>query len=110
MNAEEILKQANLKSSAGITVAVAVLLAVFVVRRALSKRDNIPTVPYIFPFIGSTLTYAKDPAQFAKDAAERYGNVFRVNLFGQMVTVVGGEDAREIYRHPDMSLAESQQK
>ncbi|KAG0163763.1 hypothetical protein DFQ28_009719 [Apophysomyces sp. BC1034] len=108
LNVEETLKRSDLKSSVG--VAAAVLLTAFTVRRALSKRDNISIVPYTFPFIGSTFTYVKDPSKFVQEVTEKYGNVFRVNLFGQMVTVVGADNAHEVFTHPDMSFLASQRK
>ncbi|KAF7727491.1 hypothetical protein EC973_007469 [Apophysomyces ossiformis] len=105
---EKVIKRTDLRSSIGITTAV--LLTTYALGRAFSKRDRIPTVPYTFPFIGSTFSYVKDPSKFVQDVTAKYGSVFRVNLFGNLVTVVGGDQAHEVFTHPNLSFLESQRK
>ncbi|KAI9254892.1 cytochrome P450 [Sporodiniella umbellata] len=72
------------------------------------SNRNIPVVPYKVPFLGSTLDYYRNALGFTKKCSEEYGSVFRMHLHGEMVTVVGAEDASEVFMHPDLSFLAGQ--
>lgn len=72
------------------------------------SKNEIPLVPYKIPFVGSTMAYYKNTLEFTKKYSEKYGSVFRMHLHGQIVTVVGADDAPEVFTHPDLSFLAAQ--
>ncbi len=57
--------------------------------------SSVPRPPLVsgLPFIGSTLSMAKDPARFLKDCYEAYGSSYRVRVFGNEFSVIAGAEA-----------------
>lgn len=72
------------------------------------SRNGIPLVPYKLPFVGSTMAYYKNMLEFTKKYSEKYGSVFHMHLHGQIITVVGADDAPEVFTHPDLSFLAAQ--
>ncbi|KAG0741928.1 hypothetical protein G6F23_007208 [Rhizopus arrhizus] len=54
------------------------------------------------------MAYYKNTLEFTKKYSEKYGSVFRMHLHGQIVTVVGADDAPEVFTHPDLSFLAAQ--
>ncbi|EIE85912.1 hypothetical protein RO3G_10622 [Rhizopus delemar RA 99-880] len=46
--------------------------------------------------------------EFTKKHSEKYGSVFHMHLHGQIITVVGADDAPEAFTHPDLSFLAGQ--
>ncbi|KAG1177102.1 hypothetical protein G6F35_016415 [Rhizopus arrhizus] len=97
-----------------ICLSVGVLTAAIVLFKSTSfvfsnkSKNEIPLVPYKIPFVGSTMAYYKNTLEFTKKYSEKYGSVFRMHLHGQIVTVVGADDAPEVFTHPDLSFLAAQ--
>ncbi|TBU43941.1 14 alpha-demethylase [Dichomitus squalens] len=75
--------------------AVNVCIAIIVInicRQLLSlNRSQPPVVWHWIPFLGSTISYGKDPVGFFRTCRERYGNCFTFILLGKRITVALGE-------------------
>ena len=56
--------------------------------------DHIPG-PRTFPFIGKTISFGLDPYGTYFDQVARFGDVFRMTVFGQVWAVLAGPDALE---------------
>ncbi|TFK37250.1 cytochrome P450 [Crucibulum laeve] len=55
------------------------------------KNYNLPPVVFhLFPFVGSAISYGKNPVKFFASCREKYGNVFTVVMLGRRLTVVLG--------------------
>jgi hypothetical protein len=67
-------------------------------------------IPYRFPFIGSTFAYYTSQLEFTKSNTDKYGSVFHMHMHGTINTVVGAQDAPEVFTNPDLSFTESQAK
>ncbi|KAG1460277.1 hypothetical protein G6F46_000905 [Rhizopus delemar] len=97
-----------------ICLSVGVLTAAIVLFKATTSvfsnksRNGIPLVPYKIPFVGSTMAYYKNMLEFTKKHSEKYGSVFHMHLHGQIITVVGADDAPEAFTHPDLSFLAGQ--
>ncbi|CAO3655905.1 unnamed protein product [Mucor hiemalis] len=80
----------------------------------LSTKDvnekSVPTIPYRFPFIGSTFAYYANPLAFTRSKTAEYGSLFYMHMHGQLTTVVGAEDAPEVFNNPMLSFTASQSK
>ncbi|KAI9245892.1 hypothetical protein BDA99DRAFT_271950 [Phascolomyces articulosus] len=93
-----------------ITTATTLLLY-YMIKKITSKDiDPTPVIPYRWPILGSSIEYFKDKKKFAKEKTEQYGPVFRVHLFGQMVTVVDGNTAHEVFMNPNLDFIKSTHK
>ncbi|KAI8885273.1 cytochrome P450, partial [Backusella circina FSU 941] len=69
-----------------------------------------PTVPYVWPAVGSTLQFYKDPKLFAMTSTLNHGRSFRAHLHGRLTTVVGAKNAADVLRNPNMSFLASKFK
>jgi len=69
--------------------------------------NNLPMVPYKYPFIGSTFEFYSNPLKLAKLYTEKWGSTFRMHLHGDVVTVVGAKDASEVFNHSQLSFLAS---
>ena len=58
-----------------------------------SSSDRVPPLVRGLPLIGSTLPMARDPARFFARCYRDYGPVYRVNVFGNQLTVIAGAEA-----------------
>lgn len=60
-----------------------------------SPAPAAPRPPLVrgLPLIGSTIPMARDPARFFLDCYQHYGPAFRVNVFGNLMTVIAGIEA-----------------
>ncbi|RUS23046.1 cytochrome P450 [Endogone sp. FLAS-F59071] len=78
-------------------IGVPIATALYVSRWwAEGKKNSPPLVPYVFPIIGSSLEYNKDPKGFIKKAMEKYGSTFRIYVNGRVQTIVGKDDVRGV--------------
>ncbi len=62
-------------------------------------HKSIPDVKGL-PFIGNTLSMAKDPAAFFVRCYREYGPVFRINVFGRKTYVIAGSEASKFMSTP----------
>ncbi|ORE15752.1 hypothetical protein BCV71DRAFT_184778, partial [Rhizopus microsporus] len=46
--------------------------------------------------------------EFTKKWSKKYGSAFKMHLHGQWVTVVGADDAPEVFTHPSLSFLAGQ--
>lgn len=72
--------------------------------------NNLPMVPYKYPFIGSTFEYRSNPFKLAKFYTEKWGSTFRMHLHGDVVTVVGAKDAPGVFSHSQLSFLASKNR
>ncbi|CAI2163292.1 20710_t:CDS:2 [Funneliformis geosporum] len=62
-------------------------------------------VYYKYPIIGHTIDYHKESTKFIKECHEKYGEIFSLYVFGQIITIVGGELSPEIFKnHKEFSF------
>ena len=54
---------------------------------------NQPPGSYSWPIVGETMEWLRDPEEWARKRLERYGNIFRTNVFGKKVFVMVGPEA-----------------
>src|SRR5258706_9399703 len=52
------------------------------------------------PIIGSGLSLAKEPVRFLTGLYQKYGPVFRIRVFNQIVTVMAGLEMKKITPPP----------
>ncbi|KAI7858128.1 cytochrome P450 [Circinella umbellata] len=79
------------------------------IERKTLKRDC-PTVPYINPFVGSTLEYRRNPRAFVEKYSALMGPVFRCHIFGSLHTIVSGSYVREILFNKNFSFEDGTSK
>ncbi|KAI8366576.1 hypothetical protein BD560DRAFT_331988, partial [Blakeslea trispora] len=48
--------------------------------------------------------------EFTMENTKKFGSVFRMHMHGDVATVVGSQDAPEIFNHPSLSFLASQGK
>ena len=60
-------------------------------RRRGTTPKPIPSAPHPLPVLGHALAYRKDPASFLRSAQQAVGPVFRINLAGRRMIVVGSD-------------------
>ncbi|TQB75761.1 Lanosterol 14-alpha-demethylase [Monascus purpureus] len=72
--------------------AFLVLSVLFNVLKQILFKDpkRPPVVFHWFPFVGSTVTYGRQPLKFLQDCKEKYGDVFTFILLGKPTTVCLG--------------------
>lgn len=56
------------------------------------------------------MDYYKDPRKLTEKLTNTFGPRFRIHFHGAIVTVVGADDATEVFSHPDLSFVKSQEK
>ena len=61
------------------------------------KERTLPPGSMGWPIIGETLSFIKDPQNFAQKRFEQYGDVFKTYLFGQRVIYVKGAEANRFF-------------
>ncbi|KAI8330781.1 cytochrome P450 [Chlamydoabsidia padenii] len=105
-----VMTNDKLKGQYAVTSLIAAIITMSIILHKRRDDDDIPTVPYVMPVLGSTLDNNRDKLKFAKETAEKYGPVYRAHLYGKIVTIVGAGHAEEVFRHPDMSFHVSQRK
>lgn len=72
------------------------MLAVRWYRQRSRLPGKLPPGPWGLPLIGSIFSLGKQPHLTLMDMAKKYGNVFTLNLAGQLVVVLNGyESVRE---------------
>lgn len=71
---------------------------------SIKRAKDGPMVPYMLPFVGSMPEYRKDPKAFIEKWTKELGPVFRAYLFGDVVTVVTGQYARQVFLNEDFSF------
>ena len=75
------------------TIAVFVPLLIFVGRRLWTSSSDddrgIPTAPGAIPVIGHALLYKHDPPGFLNKTCEQVGPIFRINLAGKHMILIG---------------------
>jgi cytochrome P450 len=92
---EDYVLPSAFASSSSTTTALAILvpLVIFVIRRlwtgSSDDDSNIPTAPGAIPVIGHALLYKHDPPGFLNDACEQVGPIFRINLAGKHMILIG---------------------
>ena len=93
---------AHTTAIAGICCA---LVLVVVYRRA--DDGGIPWAPGAVPVIGHALAYQRGPADFVAAQCRAVGPVFRVNLAGKRMVVVGDsrDVVRQVTRAPERALS-----
>ncbi|TLS28419.1 hypothetical protein PpBr36_00220 [Pyricularia pennisetigena] len=86
-------------------VGITFLSVIFhVTQQIFFKNPNEPPVVFSwFPIIGSTVTYGKDPPQFFRDMAKKYGNIFTFILLGKKTTVYIGTEGNEFILNGKLS-------
>ncbi|KAK0481453.1 cytochrome P450 [Armillaria novae-zelandiae] len=68
-------------------IVVLVLFALY--RRSQSSLSlQVPTVPYIIPWLGSAVSMGKDPDAFFANCTARFGPIFRVVTAGRKMTFI----------------------
>ncbi|KAL0136700.1 cytochrome P450 CYP5213 [Mucor lusitanicus] len=91
--------------------SISVAVALIKITQALIKSKNgnksFPIIPYKYPFVGSTFEYYTNPLKLAKFYTEKWGPTFRMHLHGDLVTVVGANDAPEVFNNPQLSFLAS---
>ncbi|KAJ3513194.1 hypothetical protein NLJ89_g3083 [Agrocybe chaxingu] len=53
-----------------------------------SSTESPPAVPYLIPWLGSTLQFARDPVSFLERCRRRYGRIYRIVVAGSEIVVV----------------------
>ncbi|RCH83888.1 hypothetical protein CU097_004950 [Rhizopus azygosporus] len=102
------------KKSEHLYLSAGALITAFVLLKSTSRllsnnsKEQIPVVPYKLPFVGSTIDYYKNTLEFTKKWSKKYGSAFKMHLHGQWVTVVGADDAPEVFTHPSLSFLAGQ--
>ncbi|CAO0790883.1 unnamed protein product [Mucor circinelloides] len=93
------------------SIGVAVVLLKTTLALIKNKNgNNLPMVPYKYPFIGSTFEFYSNPLKLAKLYTEKWGSTFRMHLHGDVVTVVGAKDASEVFNHSQLSFLASRNR
>ncbi|KAK9693330.1 hypothetical protein K7432_013973 [Basidiobolus ranarum] len=88
-----------------IALSLGVAGAVYLAQSHFQGQKNLPPmVPYTNPIKGSTEEYNADPSGWVKKQKAKYGPVFRANLNGRIVTIVGKDMVRDVALRPDMSF------
>uniref|UniRef100_H2YXF3 Cytochrome P450 n=1 Tax=Ciona savignyi TaxID=51511 RepID=H2YXF3_CIOSA len=62
--------------------------AIWFIAKRKQKRGEPPIVPFWIPWLGSGLTYQKDPIAFLKKQTKKYGPIFTVFMGGNYFTFV----------------------
>ena len=81
--------------SGSLAVGVAYIIANIIRQLLFPNIKEPPVVFHWFPWLGSAITYGKDPYKFLFAARAKYGDVFTFVLLGRNVTVhlgVSGND------------------
>ncbi|RHY59735.1 hypothetical protein DYB38_000458 [Aphanomyces astaci] len=69
-----------------------------------SPRGAPPVVPSWVPFLGSTLSFSKDPVAFLRQCQAKYGSVFSVYLAGKTMTFfVSPKSYSALLKHKSLS-------
>jgi sterol 14-demethylase len=92
-----LLFASSSSTTAWTALAILVPLVIFVGRRLwTSSRDDdrdIPRAPGAIPVIGHALLYKHDPPGFLNKACEQVGPIFRINLAGKHMILIGRDCA-----------------
>ncbi|RUS20931.1 cytochrome P450 [Endogone sp. FLAS-F59071] len=96
------------KLPALVAIGVPIATALYIFRWwADGNKKSPPLVPYVFPIIGSSLEYNKDPKGFIRKATEKYGSTFRIYLNGRVQTIVGKDHVRSVTLVDEFSFTEA---
>ncbi len=77
-------------------IAVIVSVILNVISQLLpKKKSEPPLVFHWFPFIGSAITYGKDPPTFLLECRKKHGDIFTYVMFGSKTTVYLGTAGNE---------------
>jgi cytochrome P450 len=80
-------------TTAWTALAILVPLVILVGRQLWTSSSdddrNIPTAPGSIPVIGHALLYKQDPPGFLNEACEKVGPIFRINLAGKHMILIG---------------------
>lgn len=94
----EPVRQLPLYHSVPLVLLTLLVLSVFlnVARQFLPRGPNaVPLVFYWFPWVGSALTYGRQPYVFFEENRKKYGNYFSFVLCGRTMTVCLGPKGNE---------------
>jgi cytochrome P450 len=60
-----------------------------------------PLAPLVsgIPILGNALSLSQDPVRFLLTSYQHYGSIFRINIFGKVVTVLAGKEANLFAQH-----------
>lgn len=72
-----------------------------------SSDSRIPSAPGAIPFLGHALLYKSDPPLFLKKSQAAVGSIFRINLAGRKMILVGADDSLQgqMCREPESNLS-----
>ncbi|AAS52083.1 ADR162Wp [Eremothecium gossypii ATCC 10895] len=59
------------------------------------RKDRVPLVPFMVPWVGSALAYGRAPYEFFGKCQQKYGDVFAFMLLGRVMTVYLGTKGHE---------------
>ena len=69
--------------------------------------DNVPFVEGSWPFVGHGIAFGKDNINFIRRCYRKYGKVFKIKLFNQIMTIVCDQTLAEEFfdqKEENMSL------
>lgn len=69
----------------------------FLKKAQRKKLNEPPLVRYKYPIIGHSWEYSRDVNGFIAKCRAEYGDIFRVYVYGRVMTVVGKEHAHEVF-------------
>ncbi|KAF9522903.1 cytochrome P450 [Crepidotus variabilis] len=70
-----------------VLAAIAYLIVAFTTA-VKAKRQKLPVVPFILPWMGNFFEFRHDPVQFMKSCRRKYGPAYKVLLAGQNIIVL----------------------
>lgn len=83
-----------------LTVTILVLTCAYIKNfsTGLKKGEKLPpTIFHLIPFIGSAVSFGKQPVTFLLDAYKTYGQVFTFTMFGEQCTYLVGSEAASLF-------------
>jgi sterol 14-demethylase len=88
-----------------ISLVVTVLALVLVLKKIFQphvKGKRPPIYPYRIPWFGNALEFATNPGRLMQDGYKRFGEIFRILIFGQDIyLMVGPEAHKAFYEAPE---------
>ncbi|RIB13509.1 cytochrome P450 [Gigaspora rosea] len=81
-----------------VLVGLIAILNYFHLTRKRVKLNEPPIVDYQIPMIGHTLRFIYDCEKLIVESREKYGEIYSLYIFGELITVVGKDSIGDLYR------------
>ncbi|RIB17254.1 cytochrome P450 [Gigaspora rosea] len=81
-----------------VLVGLIAVLNYFHLTRKRVKLNEPPIVDYRIPMIGHTLRFINDCEKLIVESREKYGEIYSLYIFGELITVVGKDSIGDLYR------------